>query len=289
MEKFFVSAAPGTNLNRMMDNLRLNGVEVYTALDQISPGEDITEGLVSAIQEADGVIVVLGRQSAAVPAFEAGIAAALGKQVVVLAGKGVKVPTSLGQFMLVKGGPNDFEAINYALDHMKGRKFRPSKAMSDKNRTGTLGARADEMILRLTKSTISPVDFEKIMADAIKSTGVIAAEGEDEDEGFDLGIWSDELESIGANPLVVSFKMSSQPIVKDLHRQLASYSNARAALLIYWSPSNVSSKPARAPRGTPGVYPVMAIEAIDLLSQLRDSTFAEVIHRLRNRSVHGVR
>ena len=46
----------------------------------------------------------------------------------------------------------------------------------------------------------------KLIAEAVEASGSVAVEGHDRDEGFDLGIWSDDLDAIAANPMLIQLK-----------------------------------------------------------------------------------
>ena len=101
---------------------------------------------------------------------------------------------------------------------------------------------------------------------------------------FDLGVWSDDLDAIAANPLVIEIKkrFSTASIAQAL-AAMQSMSNARAALVVYLDYESASPRDLRSVR-----FPVLAIALQDLITRMRTATFAEVIRDLRNRSVHGL-
>lgn len=292
INKLFVSAPAATDISKLLQGLNTRGVRAFVASDVIPLGEDVYTGVRSAIEDADAVLVVLGAKDNIAPAFDAGVASALGKKVVVLADKRVIVPTALSKALLVRGSSQDVDAVAYALDQVADRPLRSpySAALtpmpSRTHARETLGIQSDILLSQINRPQIAESDAIKILTDAIESSGAIAVKNVERDAGFDLGVWSDELESIGANPLLVEFTTSFNANTrKRALTMLRANRTAQVALLIY-SESSWDSKSTRStsPRSD---FPLLTISAQTLLKELRVSTFPEVIRRLRNRSVHG--
>ncbi|MDQ0268079.1 hypothetical protein [Pseudarthrobacter niigatensis] len=246
------------------------------------------ESLKEAINTADVVIAVLGARNNLAPGIEAGIAVALGKKLVVVADKGVPVPTTLSSALLVRGKPGDIDAIRYALDEIDRRPAleRPRISMSAAKRE-TLGADSDILVLQLNQAQTKDEEALRILTTAIEASGALAVQNPKADSGFDLGVWSDELSSINANPLLIEFTKSFDAFKrKTILARLRENPVAQTALVVYMQDAG-GVRDSKRPY-TRSDFPILAISAQDFLAQLKVSTFSEVVRRLRNRSVHGV-
>jgi hypothetical protein len=107
------------------------------------------------------------------------------------------------------------------------------------------------------------------------------------DRGFDLGVWSDDLDAIAANPLLIVLKRflrvgAVQRTVQQTLVALSATPSARVALIIYLDPAGTDPEALKTAR-----FPVLAISLVNLLERMRAASFAEVVRHLRNRSVHG--
>lgn len=101
------------------------------------------------------------------------------------------------------------------------------------------------------------------------------------DRRFDIGVWSDDLDAIAANPLLIELKRKLSPhAVEQVLGYLRVSPGARVALLVFLEPAATSRL-----KDVP--FPVLAISLQELLESMRTSSFAEVVRDLRNRAVHG--
>jgi hypothetical protein len=114
--RMFIFAPAGTDLRPLLTGLEGRGASPYVLSDVAPLGADILQSLQQAIASADTVIVVLGEEPALDPAFEAGVAVALGKSLVVLADPQAAIPSNLAGLLTVRARPDDLTAINFALD-----------------------------------------------------------------------------------------------------------------------------------------------------------------------------
>lgn len=97
-------------------------------LSDVAPlGAEILQSLRLAIQRADQVLVVLGDPPTPNPMFEAGLALGLGKSLLIIAAPGVTVPTDLEGQIIARARPDDLDAINFALDHVRQRAPRDTR------------------------------------------------------------------------------------------------------------------------------------------------------------------
>jgi hypothetical protein len=221
--------------------------------------------------------------------FEAGFALALGKPVLIIAEPGATVPTDLAGQIIARARPDDLDAVNYALDHIEQRV--PSGIRRTPPPTGRpLGsALAEQLLDTLSASTLTERSLIGVLREAIEASGGAAAVNTERDVGFDLGIWSDDLEAIGGNPLLVELKRVLVPgSVAQVLRLVAAHPSARLALLVYLEPAPGDSPPSRAELNE-AQFPVLVISFQELIRRMASASFAEVVREMRNRSAHGQR
>ena len=128
----------------------------------------------------------------------------------------------------------------------------------------------------------SPISSESeqvgLLTRAIEASGALASVS---DRGFDIGVWSDDLDAIGANPLLVILRREvDEPGVRQCLLALHETPGARAGLIV-----SVAALPTGHVEGLN--WPILAISLAELLMSLGDRSFAQIVRDLRNRSVHG--
>jgi hypothetical protein len=217
--------------------------------------------------------------------FEAGIAVGQDKPLLVVADSKIKLPPALAGVLTIRARLDDIHAIDFALDQARGRTPHPPHRVAASGRP--LGSQVDELLARLSVPVEGSTEREAVavLQTALEESGVIAAQGGGADDFFDLGIWSDDLDSIAANPLLVEVKrVFSTVAFSQVLRHLDAHPTARMALVVSLLPIEGRSVKGQGA----GTYPVLAIELRDLLERMRTSSFAEVVRAMRNRSVHGL-
>jgi hypothetical protein len=276
------------DLGPLLAGLQRRGGTPYVLSDVAPLGANILQSVQQAIATADRVLIVLAGDTASLnPVFEAGMAAALGKPLVIVADPQVRVPTDLAGFLIVRTRPDDLEAIDFALDQAEGRIATSPQVAPATGRA--LGSHADQLlerastILALTDPAAVGQQALAVLVEALEHSGAVVVDRGRADRGFDLGVWSDDLDAIAANPLLIELKRFLH--VEAVHQALAGLSttpNARVALIVYLDPAGADSEALRNAR-----FPVLAISLVGLLERMRAASFAEVVRNLRNRSVHG--
>jgi hypothetical protein len=283
--RWYVSASAEVDLSPLFGKIRERGGEPYLLSDVAHLGESNVDSLRSAIAEADRVVVVLteGKDSSN-SLLETGLALGLGKNVVLVVDPDVSLPASLSGQIVVRAPITDLAAIDFLFDQIKGR----AAPAPDRIRpTGQpLGALADSLLDRAallrTNGTQQPgLALEALVVEAIEASGAVAVHAAGRDRGFDLGVWSDDLDSIASNPILVELKTNfSLNAERQALSALHLTPGARVALIIY-----LAGDP-----GDAGVietrFPVLAVQFDQLLSRMRSLSFAEVVRDLRNQSAH---
>ncbi|MBR1270325.1 hypothetical protein JQ629_22885 [Bradyrhizobium sp. AUGA SZCCT0222] len=261
--------------------------------DDLYPGANWSESISRKLIEADLVIGVLTseRRSQWV-LFELGQAAALGRQIVLIAPpKLAAVPSHLKRFLVIRGGPKNRDAINFTLDQILASPERPNtqQPITPPSRPA-LGSHADS-IIRDLRAAIASNDYrgvERVVVQALRGSGAdIVSEATNPDLGADIAVWSDELQPFVGNPLLIEVKSrfrgtdDLRRAANQLFEAITSRGGAWGLLLYGEGPEYLSASP----KGLPPTILVYSI--VDLVEQLRTRSFAEVVRDLRNRRVHG--
>lgn len=288
----YISSPVGTDLSYLRSALTLRGIEVVMPED-LYPGVDWSEWISRKIGNVDLVIGVLTfeRRSQWV-LFELGQAAALGRQIVLITPpKLASVPSHLKRFLVVRAGPKDRDAIEFALDQILAAPERPitSPPTITPSRPA-LGADADP-IMRNLRSAMEANDsrgVERVVAQALRESGAdIVSEATNSELGADMAVWSDALQPFVGNPLLIEVKrrFQSSNELRRAAKQLFSAVSSRGGswgLLLYGESRQDLTV---APKALPPTVLICSIG--NLIEQLRTHSFAEVIRDLRNRRVHG--
>ena len=199
----------------------------------------------------------------------------------------VVLTSVLSGLIVVRAPITDLAAIDFVFNQIQGRAaFSP---VGGRPTGQALGSLADSLLTRAShlRETATPQTtgfaLEALIVEAIEASGAVAVHAAGRDRGFDLGVWSDDLDGIAANPILVEVK---QNLRRDTERQALSAlhltAGARVALIVY-----LAVDPADAHVVLETRFPVLAIQLDELLGRMRSSSFAEVVRDLRNQSIHG--
>ncbi|MBT2399345.1 hypothetical protein [Streptomyces sp. ISL-100] len=251
-------------------------------------GASIAQSLRQAITQAETVLVVLGSPARSQSVlFEAGVAVGMGKRVVVITDPGEETPADLCGLLTIRARPDDLEAIGFALDQAEGRPAPGSATAAAVGRP--LGAvRVDELLALLHEGKPRELRIIEILKTALEESGTVAVERpvHGTHRLIDLGVWSDDLDAIALNPLLIEVKRTLSRSAVDQTLRLLQSSRMQAALLVHLEPPPSQSEAGEALEET--TFPVLTVSLPALLERMRTSSFAEVVRDLRNRAVHGV-
>lgn len=282
--RVFVSASHDTALGPLLQGLRQAGVDAFVTSDVADLGGDLIQSARSAIDAADLVLVVLTKQPASNPFFEAGMAAALGKRLILITEPGATLSPDLREFVIVQSSIDDPAPVIAAVQEVARRPLQPSFSRA-KATEHALGDDAAEQLLReLDPQFPDEASAMRVLSDAIRASGGISVEGAHSEARWDIGVWSDDLAAIGGNPLVIEIKRRLDTTAVDQLRRHMARQNSWLGLVVYLEePTDAAML-----RAIPGAwFPVLVISLRDLLNQLRSRSFAQVVQSLRNRAVHG--
>jgi hypothetical protein len=285
----FIAAPADQNIDILKDELTKRNIQSYTAYDMAPATISLASNIEHAIKEADLMIAVISAQAPPNVFFEIGIAHALKKPFLLLISPQYgHLPSDLVGTFYLRTDPENREAIGFALDQslpkIEKRISRPQKRIQK----GTLLGDNAEQFLSLIQekgSQLKGRELEQLVADVLRKAGVEAvSESPQHHEGADIAVWSDALQPLAGNPLLIEVKSyikSKRKLEEALH-QVERYrvkSGARLALLVV--NAALDSMPV-----VPSIGGVLAVTLIDLIERLRSKTFPDAIRELRNQSVH---
>lgn len=269
------------------------GIQVVVP-DDLTPGSNWSDWISRKIGEVDIVIGVLTseRRSQWV-LFELGQAAALGRQIVLIAPpKFAAVPSHLKRFLVIRASPKNRSAIEFALDQILASPERPYVSQpTPPLAEPALGLRVDQSIenLRNALSTNDYRGLERVVADALRNSGaeIVSESPTSNDQRADIAVWSDALQPFVGNPLLIEVKSRFRRVseLRNAANQLFAAISSKGGywgLLLYGEgPNDLAEKVKSLP-------PTILVCSIgSLFEQLRFRSFPEVIRDLRNRRVHG--
>jgi hypothetical protein len=279
----FVTAPNGPNLTALINGLGNHGWETYVLSDVAELGASLSHSLLEAISSADVVVGLLeDPERSSNTLYELGIARGLQKPVMVVAAVDAQVPSDLISHLQVRAEPGNAEAIALGLEHL-------SRYKESSEPTAILGASSSKPLGEYSQVLIdqySPrlpeAQQVRTLAKAIEASGALASVSGPSDPGFDIGVWSDDLDAIGANPLLVVVRRElDERSVRQCMLALHQTPGARAGLIV-----SIGEPPADPIVGLN--WPVLTISLSTLLVAMGEHSFAEIVRDLRNRSVHGL-
>ena len=221
--------------------------------------------------------------------FELGLAHALKKPLLVLISPSFgRLPSDLSNTLYVRTDLKNREPLAFALDQCLGRIEKPAgRAQKLLQEGAPLGDEATRFLsaLRQKGYRISGQELEGLVAEVFRAAGVEAViESNAPDAGADIAIWSDALQLIAGNPILVEVKgrlRSQKDLVRALEQteRYRERSGAKLAILVF-------NATLAALSALPFTGSVLAVAIADLVEHLRTKTLAETIRELRNETAH---
>ena len=277
-QRCFVSGGYGAKVARFHRAAQAAGWSSFDLSDSAQLGSSLLGSLTDAISQSDLVLACLSPRSRDGVAFEAGLAYALGKRVVVVAAPAVAIPATMSSLITVRATSRNMTALVETLDALRSK--APSRSLAERPQPSgqAIGDYAYELLREVDELPDERQAID-IVVRALRRSGVIAVTVQSSDLGGDIGAWSDDLDAIGGNPMVIEVK---RRVTTDTYSQVSRYlrfANTRLALIIY-----LNDVPVGRPRVT---APVFAISLRTLLSKMVAQSFAEVVTDLRNVYAHA--
>lgn len=289
----YIAAPAGVNLEVVRRALSRRNIEVLVPNGSAETA-DLQGQINSLMSRVDLVIGVLTseRRSSWV-LFELGLAWANKRPIMLISSpKNDFLPSNLQRFLVLRSHPSNAEAIEFALDQFLAAPLldRPATApnRSEPAPNPLLWTATARRALDAVKDGDGML-LEQLLAQALRQSGVqvvseFPAGGSNR---ADMAIWSDVLDPIVGNPLLVEVKLNllSTSAVKNAAHSLAnqlSASGTRWGLLLYGEGSAL--------KGNARVWlppNILAIDIKTLFDRMHAKSFSDVVKDLRNQKVHG--
>jgi hypothetical protein len=270
-------------------------MKLVTALDHPLDSGSLSSATRKTVEDSDAVVVLLAA-AATNALFDAGVGYALGKPIILgLLDEAIPLPFDVSEFPVVRLVSADFSPLVDLLDRLSMVDLTPpqppppssrSAGVLSKQRARTL---ADQVATALAAST--PKEQHELLVQAVSgalSSAKLQMVASPRDGGsFDIGVWEPRLASIVGTPVLIEVKttLMSQPgAAFEIVTKNTAKSGGQWALLVYGEgpPEALVDEWAFA-------YPVLPIKATNLIANLANRSFAEIVRDLRNRRVHGSR
>lgn len=290
----YIAAPAGTNLEVLRRALSKRNVEVLVP-DVAAEGADL-QGQVSLLMtRVDLVIGVLTaeRRSSWV-LFDLGLAWANKRPIMLISSpKNDFIPSNLQRFLVLRAHPSNAEAIEFALDQflaapLGDRQTSVAKSPETMPPNPAIWLNTAEQAIFAIRNGDGKL-LEQLLAQALRQSGVevVSEFATDDGRRADIAIWSDALDPIIGNPLLVEVKLRllSTSEAKNVAHALANQlfaSGTQWGLLLYGEGSSLVKK-------SRGWLPpnVLAIDLPTLFDRMKIQSFSDVVRDLRNQKVHG--
>lgn len=275
LHRVYLAASRGANLLPLLDGLKRAGYQPVFPSDELDAGETPIAAARKAISRSDLLLLILADGNSVGAAFEAGIAVAMDVPLLIAATPRAAVPASLRSLPVVSVKLSDPSRIVDALGSLT---FEAAGAGNSSQDT-PLGNRVDPFLT--AARDVSEADRIRSLSAAIEGTGaIVVSAGRANDRGFDIAVWSNDLEnSIGAPVLIEVKDFAGGDARKQIKAALRSQPSGAVAILVYREADDRTSR-TYDPQ-------VLAIQEDALLLGLKEHSFAEIVVMLRNSAAHA--
>jgi TIR domain len=209
----FISAPAPVETSKLRETLEDRGFEPFTLEDAEAGGRSISDLINDSIDRADLVLVVVPHHGTRSPNVFIELGYALAKKKRILALVPPDEELSLGDVPYLRTELDHLEAIGFGLDQVLAAPKGKGKGKTRKDgikKTKPLGAAADRLLdgVRANRRQISETEFKDIIRRAIEESGVstVVSGLTAADRGVDFAVWSDDLEPLIKNPVVIELK-----------------------------------------------------------------------------------
>jgi TIR domain len=293
IQSCFISAPLDTKIDNVRASLMERGLRVFTPFD-ISAGARWQDSVVQALTDADLFIAIITHDAAKLAfrsnvLIELGIAMGLQKQLVVFAPpKSDLIPSDLRGVLVVRTSLQNREAIDFTFDQLLAAPDSAVMRQESHQKEGrALGPYSSALLANVADDPGSELSVETALISALRESGVeLVVERPGPDRGFDLVVWSDNLQSTVGNPFPIEIKrrITSK---KQAQRTLTECARAAKSAGAIWSLLVFVEGPKSDDPVWLSTPNVLALSFEDLIREMGYRPFDDVIRRLRNHRAHG--
>jgi len=289
----FICAPASVDTRELRETLEDRGFDPFTLQDADTEAGSWSDLINDSIDKADLVLVVVPHNGSRNPNvfIELGYALAKKKRILALVAPDEELP--LVDIPYLRTELDDKDAIGFGLDRVLAAPKDKGKGKSRRNgvkKTKPLGTTADRLLkeARANRGQISEAELIDIVRRAIEESGVstVVSEPQAADRGVDFAVWSEDLEPLIKNPVVIELKSRLRG-KEHFEQAIAQLSKAldttrtEVGLLIYAaSDSHIDEELSNDPR-------ILVFSLEDFLSLLKENGFGDLLRRARNVRVHG--
>jgi hypothetical protein len=275
---------------KLLNNLR---VDIFDSQTDVQYGKSLQKSIKDSINECDFMIIVYSHANPNI-AFEAGIGVTLNKPIFSIVSEKKNDPDFLFDSTYVHALPEEVNKIEFNLkiflDNIKPKKRTTSvKIKKQKFYGGGYPNYYDKILswyLGINDSTEK--DYELLFKQIFELYNLSVIQNKlDSNINFltDFCIWSDELNSIIGNPILIEVKkeINKHNIdnLKETVFSLVNNNSAESCLVFYESLKDISKK------DLPNTSRYLFIQISDFIEKFKTSDFNESIRKTRNEIVHN--
>src|SRR5258708_24967803 len=242
----FIAASTGADTRLLRAVLTEKGIDWKDVADLPAVATSLSEAVKQTIAAADFVLAVLSTDLNPNVLYEVGVATGVGKPVFVVAPQKLELPADLSGTITWRINLRDKGAVSFALDQslIAFRQAGRLPAFGPGPQTHPVPQLASQLLHQLSTAAkkISGSELTQAIAAVLTAGGARvvteASLGSVEALRPDLAVWVNELESFGANPLLIHIypKLSgaqTRVAARNMTRQLRS-AHLRWGVVMYW-------------------------------------------------------
>jgi len=292
--KAFISYHFNDNVLEILELLQKYDVEVFDSKTDIDYGSSFQKSIKEAIRSCDFIILVYSSPNPNI-AFEAGMAVSMNKQIFSIVSDITNEPDFLFESVYVHAKPEEINKIEFNLKIFL-EKIKPKKkkslTTSIKKHKFYGGGYPNyyDKIFNWYKNidNKSEIEFERFFKKVFELYNLSVIQNKfDSNINFvtDFCIWSDELNKIIGNPILVEIKkeLNNKNIItlNNTLTELVNKNTAESCLVFYENLKGINKKEL------PNTSRYLFIQISDFVEKFKDSDFNNSIRKIRNEIVHN--
>jgi hypothetical protein len=256
-------------------------------------GESVARRIKDSILKADIILAILDpKRPNSNIYFELGYAFGVGKRALVLAPPEFELPIDIMDMLYIRASPHNLKAINFALDQaLVTTRIKEPKTARIRSRGHPISNEtANALLARINELGAAPTEDQiaEIVLFTLKAAGVSVIFSSEVETGVDLAVWVDELTTFTGNPILIEIKSAlksrrdSLDTADKVFRHLQTGKSGLGLVLYLYGSELALETSTRSPSR------IIFLNVRDLIQELRERSFAQILRRLRNRQVHGI-
>lgn len=289
--KAFVSYQHGANIYPLFDILRDYSIDFFDTYQDVSIGSSFQEALANGIRDCDFFVVVYQKANPNI-AFETGLAVALKKPIfaIINTEEISDFPDFLLDSVHVQSEPSEYEKIRYNFEIFL-KNIKPKKHSIPKSKKQPEKLAQTDWVDQFNSLNIkNEISLEKFINEVLSKNKVdVIKNNWNNKEQFiaDFCIWSDSLNNILGNPILIEIKKTlNKRNLKHTHAQITkaiNQTNAKFAIVIYVELNSIEEEEViklNSPR-------ILFVNILELLERVEKSGFNKAVLDYRNKMAHN--